>query len=131
MRTPKPHAIRRPASPKQTEKTFGVSTKRSRKIDGLVDEVIVPSADEPIAPRRRKLRAASLDAEGERFRAREMWLLAAKAELETATISAILDNDTAVRADVAEAVACLANALRPLTKDETRAVVQRFLKAVE
>ncbi len=35
--------IRRPTSPKQTEKTFGVSTKRSRKIDAMVDEVMLTS----------------------------------------------------------------------------------------
>jgi hypothetical protein len=35
---PKPVTIRRPASPRQTEKTFGVSAQRSRKIDALVDE---------------------------------------------------------------------------------------------
>ena len=33
--------IRRPVSPKQTEKTFGVSAKRSRKIDAMVNEALM------------------------------------------------------------------------------------------
>jgi hypothetical protein len=35
---PEPMMISRPASPRQTEKTFGVSAQRSREIDALVDE---------------------------------------------------------------------------------------------
>jgi hypothetical protein len=41
---PKPVVISRPASPRQTEKTFGVSAQRSREIDALVDEATGPSS---------------------------------------------------------------------------------------
>ncbi len=69
-----------------------------------------------------KMHAAYLDAVGDPSRA--AWMAAAKAALEAVNA----DDAAAFRAGVAEVVACLANACRPLLKDKVRAVVGRFLK---
>ena len=87
-------------------------------------------ATDPRSPSGLKLRALQLDAAGEPSRV--AWLVAAKAELYT-LYSGMLSmpkdfaTPSAFRSGVAEIVACLANACKPLAKDTTRAVVNRFL----
>ena len=73
---------------------------------------------------RLKLHATSLDASGDP--SRNAWLVAAKAELNAVDTT----NDAAFRDGVAETVACLASACRPMLKEEVRMVVRRFLNAM-
>lgn len=77
-----------------------------------------------------KMRAMALDAEGRRFEARLFWYGDAVEEIRTAQILSEEEDEVARYAAVGEAVASLANALRPLGKERTREVVAQFLDSV-
>ena len=71
---------------------------------------------------RLKLHATSLDALGDP--SRTAWLTAAKAELDAVDAT----NDAAFHVGIAEAVGCLLNACKPVSKKKTQAFLRRFLK---
>lgn len=76
------------------------------------------------------MRAIALDAEGNRPTARLFWYGAAVEWINEARLFFGEDEDESRFAAVGEAVAALANVLRPLTKEQTRAVVDQFLSTV-
>jgi hypothetical protein len=73
------------------------------------------------SPSRLKLYAMSIDALGDP--SRNAWLAAARAELDAVDTT----DDAAFHVGIAEVVACLVNAYKPMSKDETREFVERFL----
>ena len=75
-----------------------------------------------------KLHAIALECEGKLAEARRFWIEAAieqVADLRNAKSDAALYNG------IAEAIACLASAYRPHTKEETRSTVQAFVSRLK
>ena len=71
-----------------------------------------------------KLHALALECEGRLTEARKVWIEAA---IEQVTDLRNAKSDVALYNGIAEAIACLANAYRPHTKEETRSTVAAFV----
>ena len=112
------HAIERPCISRDT----GAPGSLMRRANDLGRELAgLRSGTTAMTRSGLKLHAMSLDASGDP--SRNAWLVAAKAELNAVDTA----DDALFHCGVAEVVACLLNAYRPMSKDETRAFVERFL----
>lgn len=108
--------------------------ERAEKRGTPVERRRLPEWDQPFVtnPDPGCLKALALDAEGQRFAARLLWYGSAVEDINVARLLSEEGEDDGARfAAVGEAVAALANALRPLSKEQTRAIVAQFLAAVD